>query len=101
MSAPPRSELAAAAAALLRLGEERPPAAAMNLLQRKGRPEWRPREEEPRKGTFVQRAPVPPCTPGIDSKTHGPPSASPKMVTPVLPCTPGPLRHSSELPENL
>lgn len=50
MSAPPRSELAAAAAALLRLGEERPPAAAMNLLQRKGRPEWRPREEEPRKG---------------------------------------------------
>ncbi|XP_062368135.1 LOW QUALITY PROTEIN: neuronal tyrosine-phosphorylated phosphoinositide-3-kinase adapter 1-like [Cinclus cinclus] len=50
MSAPPRSELAAAAAALLRLGEERPPAATMNLLQRKGRPEWRPREEEPRKG---------------------------------------------------
>lgn len=50
ISAPPRSELAAAAAALLRLGEERPPAAAMNLLQRKGRPEWRPREEEPRKG---------------------------------------------------
>ncbi|XP_059728679.1 neuronal tyrosine-phosphorylated phosphoinositide-3-kinase adapter 1-like [Haemorhous mexicanus] len=50
MSAPPRSELAAAAAALLRLGEERPPAAAMSLLQRKGRPEWRPREEEPRKG---------------------------------------------------
>ncbi|XP_030826439.1 basic proline-rich protein-like [Camarhynchus parvulus] len=51
MSAPPRSELAAAAAAaLLRLGEERPPAAAMSLLQRKGRSEWRPREEEPRKG---------------------------------------------------
>ncbi|NXV62551.1 NYAP1 kinase, partial [Molothrus ater] len=51
MSAPPRSELAAAAAAaLLRLGEERPPAAAMSLLQRKGRNEWRPREEEPRKG---------------------------------------------------
>ncbi|XP_027568217.2 neuronal tyrosine-phosphorylated phosphoinositide-3-kinase adapter 1-like [Pipra filicauda] len=65
MSAPPRSELAAAAAALLRLGEERPPAAAVTLLrlgeerppaaaagllQRKGRPEWRPREEEPRKG---------------------------------------------------
>ncbi|XP_059346603.1 collagen alpha-1(XVII) chain-like [Ammospiza nelsoni] len=52
MSAPPRSELAAAAAAaLLRLGEERPPAAAMSLLQRKGRNEWRPREEEPRKGS--------------------------------------------------
>lgn len=62
MSAPPRSELAAAAAAFLRLGEERPPAAAaMNLLQRKGRPDWRPpREEEPRKGWVGRDRGLPP-----------------------------------------